>query len=527
MLKPFAYKAAPQSTFRPLLTAAQAYPALEREFLRAQTEIWASFRIFDVTTRLRSRAARAVGETWFDLIVHTLARGVAVNIAITDFDPVARPGLHRATWASVRRLIAAAELVGPQARLRVVPAMHPARTGLLPRLAVWPMIVARQTRAARWLNRRPAAERATALREMPGLREFLVTGRDGRCRPRLWPLPCLCPATHHQKLAVFDRQRLYIGGLDLDERRYDTPAHRQEAEQTWHDVQLLVDGPAAAEAQAHLESFLAVTAGQQMAPPRQRFLLRTLSQRRAWNALHFGPAPAVQEIATAHEHYARRTRRLIYVETQYFRDLHLARYLADLARDNPGLGMILILPGAPEEVAFRRKASLDSRFGEFMQARALRILTRAFGARLFVGGAAQPRPAEEGGARHDHGRDRLNGAPLVYIHAKVSIFDDTAAIVSSANLNGRSLRWDTEAGLLVTNRRDVQTLRDQVMAHWLPAGAGEGFFDTTRAVSEWRRLAQENARAAPQDRAGFILPYDMVAAAAHATEVPLVPGEMV
>jgi phospholipase D1/2 len=115
----------------------------------------------------------------------------------------------------------------------------------------------------------------------------------------------------------------------------------------------------------------------------------------------------------------------------------------------------------------------------------------------------------------------------VYIHAKVSIFDDTAAIVSSANLNGRSLRWDTEAGLLVTHRRDVQTLRNQVMAHWLPAGAGEGFFDTTRAVSEWRRLAQENARAAPQDRAGFILPYDMVAAEAHATEVPLVPGEMV
>ncbi|MDD8022468.1 MAG: phospholipase D-like domain-containing protein [Paracoccaceae bacterium] len=524
MLKPFSYKTA-QSTFQPLLTAEQAYPALEREFLRARTEIWASFRVFDVTTRLRSVEARRVGKTWFDLIVHTLARGVAVHMTISDFDPVARPALHRGTWASVRRLIAAAELAGPQARLQVVPAMHPARTGVVPRLAVWPMIIARQRRAARWLNRLPAPERATALREMPGLRPQLVVGRDGRCRARLWPLPCLCPATHHQKLAVFDRRRLYIGGLDLDERRYDTPAHQQEAAQTWHDVQLLMDGPAVAEAQAHLQGFQDLTAGLGEVP-KHRWLLRTLSRRRAHNALSFGPEPVVQDIATAHEHYARRTRRLIYVETQYFRDLHLARYLADLARDNPGLGMILILPGAPEEVAFRRRPSLDTRFGEFLQARALKILGRAFGARLFVGGAAQPRLPETR-APHDHGRDCLNGAPLVYIHAKVSIFDETAAIVSSANLNGRSLHWDTEAGVLITQRRDVQNLRQKVMAHWLPDGAGEGFFDSTRAVSEWRRLAYENARRAPQDRAGFILPYDHAAAAAHATEVPLVPGEMV
>ncbi len=515
-----------QSTFEPLLTAEQAYPALEREFLRAKTEIWASFRIFDLTTRLRSAEARKVGETWFDLIVDTLARGVALNIVITDFDPVARPALHRVTWCSTRRLIAAAELAGPRAKLRVVPAMHPARTGVVPRLVFWPLIIKRQLRACGWLNRKSDPVRAAAVREMPGLAERLVRRPDGRYRPRLWPLPCLYPATHHQKLAVFDRTRVYIGGLDLDERRYDTPKHDRTAEQTWHDVQLLIDGPIAVEAQAHLESFLDVTSGR-AEPPSQRRLLRTLARKREDNTLHFGPEPLVQEIATAHEHCARRTRRLIYIETQYFRDLKFARYLATLASETPDLGMILILPGAPEEIAFERRASLDARFGEFLQARALRILTGAFGRRIFVGGAAQPRPAGHGSSLDKTGRDQLHGAPLVYIHDKVSIFDDTAAIVSSANLNGRSLRWDTEAGVLVTSRRDVRTLRRRVFGHWLPENAGDGFFDSARAVAEWRRLALENSRRPPANRDGFILPYDMKAAEADATEVPLLPEEMV
>ncbi len=60
-----------------------------------------------------------------------------------------------------------------------------------------------------------------------------------------------------------------------------------------------------------------------------------------------------------------------------------------------------------------------------------------------MGGAAQRRRMR---LRTRHDRDRLGGAPMIYVHAKVSIFDRSAAIVSSANLNGRSLRWDTEAG---------------------------------------------------------------------------------
>ena len=514
-----------QSLFRPLLTAEEAYPALEREFMAATSEIWASFRIFDPTTKLRSPEAQAIGRTWFDLIIATLQRGVSITLVITDFDPLVGADLHRMTWRSIRQLIAAAEIAGPDAKLRAIPAMHPARTGLALRLLFWPVILGKQVRAARWLNRMSPDERKVAIREMPGTAERLVERPGGRFRPKLLPLPCLYPATHHQKLAVFDRKRLYIGGLDLDERRFDTPRHDREADDTWHDVQLLVDGPAVREAQEHLESFLHITAGERR-PASKRRVLRTISEARTDNLFRFGPKTLVQELAVAHEHLARRAKRLIYIETQFFRDLKLARYLATIGESNPELGVILIMPGAPEEVAFERHVGLDARYGEFLQSRALRILKKGFGNRLFVGAAAQPR-VENGTCPNDIERDRINDAPLVYIHSKVSIFDESAALVSSANLNGRSLRWDTEAGLFITSRQDVRALRQKVMRHWLPEDAGDEFLDPVRAVGAWRTMALENARKRPAQRRGFILPYDLKAAEEVAVNVAVVPEEMV
>ncbi len=509
-----------------LVTAAEAYPVLERAFLTAEREIVAGFRVFDLKTKLRSAEARAVGATWFDLMIHTLRRGVAVRIVLSDFDPVARPRLHRATWRTVRMFWAAAEMAGPGASLVVVPSMHSAVAGIWPRLLFWPVVRTRLGRVAGWLRRQVKAHRLSALREMPGVGRMLVA-KDAMPRPRLFHVPPLYPATHHQKLAVFDGRRLYIGGLDLDERFYDTPEHRQAGHDTWHDVQLMLEGPIASDARAHLLGFLDIIAGVaepgNPAPDRAglRFI-RTLSRRRGRGAWRFiSPEPAVAEIEAAQRDAIGRAERLIYVETQYFRDRRLARCLAEEARRKPELRMILILPAAPDDVAFEGSTGLDARLGEFLQAKCLRILRRGFGRRLFVGGAAQPRRTQA------TGRAQLRGAPLVYIHAKVSIFDDRSAIVSSANMNGRSLRWDTEAGVVLTRTDEVLRLRHKLMAHWLPKGAGADFFDLGRAVPAWWGLASRNSKLPPDRRRGFLLPYDLKSAEDFGRAFPLLPDEMV
>jgi phosphatidylserine/phosphatidylglycerophosphate/cardiolipin synthase-like enzyme len=519
-----------QSGFTPdvevFVTAAEAYPALERAFLSAEREITAGFRVFDLKTGLRSPEALAIGATWFDLMIHTLRRGVEVRIVLSDFDPVARPRLHRATWRTVRMFWAAAEMAGPGARLSVTPSMHSAVAGIWPRLLFWPVVQSRLVRVAGWLRRQLGSHRTRALREMPGV-SGLLAAKDTLPRPRLFTLPPLYPATHHQKLAVFDGARLYIGGLDLDERFYDTPDHRLPGHETWHDVQLMVQGPVAADARAHLAGFLDIISGkvppQEAAPERNALrFVRTLSRRRGRGAWRFiSPELAVNEIETAHHAAADQAERLIYVETQYFRNRRLARHLAEEARRKPGLRMILILPAAPDDVAFEGSTGLDARLGEFLQAKCLRILRRGFGRRLFVGGAAQPRRTRA------KGRAQLKGAPLIYIHAKVSIFDDQTAIVSSANLNGRSLRWDTEAGVVLTCSDTVAGLRQRLMAHWLPEGAGADFFDPDRAVQAWWALAARNAKLDPERRRGFLLPYDLKSAEDFGRAVPLIPDEMV
>ena len=125
-----------QTRLEPLvcLTASEAFPELERAFLNAEREIIAGFRIFDPKTRLRSPEGQAIGETWFDLIVHILRRGVNFTLYISDFDPVAAAELHRSTWSSIRMLVAAREAAQAGKRLRLVPAAHPARVGVIPTL---------------------------------------------------------------------------------------------------------------------------------------------------------------------------------------------------------------------------------------------------------------------------------------------------------------------------------------------------------------------------------------------------------
>jgi len=521
----------PNSTrsVRILLTASEAYPALERAFLGAVSEIWASFLVFDLSTRLRSPEALAIGKTWFDLVVHTLNRGVSLHFSISDFDPIARAVLHRGATRQLRMFSAAAAVANPGAKLQVIRARHPAETGVLVRLAIWPYIMKKLFRTTGWLNGLSPDHRAAALRDMDGAAQNMHLRANGTVAPRLWSLPRLFPAVHHQKLAVIDRRILYIGGLDLDERRYDTPNHRRAGNQTWHDVQLMIEGPVVAEAQQHLQTFHDVIDGR-LAPPKTRRLFRTLSRPRRDSLWHFGPDPLVSELRSAHLILSRRARNFIYLESQYFRDSGLAKALAETARRTPALQMILILPAAPDDVAFDRKRGLDARFGEAMQARALRILRKGFGSRLFVGSPAQPRPALPDGETDgdpSERRDRLHGAPLIYVHAKVSVFDDTSAIVSSANLNGRSLRWDTEAGVYLTKENDVIELRHRVMAHWLPADVGREAFDAATAVRAWTRIAWHNAAKSPADREGYLLPHDFAAAEAFGRNLPILPAEFV
>lgn len=511
-------------TLKVCITAEEAYPALERAFLEATDTVTCSFRIFDLRTKLHSPEARKIGESWFDLFVHCLDRGVRIRLIITDFDPVAAPDLHRKTCRTRRQVCAVRELAQPGCDLTFTASLHDAKVGPLPCLFFRPLINRKLREIRDSWAKLPSDSRAPFLAEMPRLAGIAEPCAETDTLKTYPSRVTLFPATHHQKMAVFDDRLLSVGGLDVNDRRYDTKRHDRPAARTWHDVQVFCTGPVVAAARAHLDSFLDVTAGRAAPPEINPAFLRTLSRPRSRNFARVSPMNVCDELRQTHLSEIDRSERLIYLETQFLRHVPLARALARRARDCPGLKLILILPAAPEDVAFDPHYGLDARYGEHLQLRCLTMITRAFGPdRLIVSSPVQPR------RRESDGRDTLHDAPLIYVHSKVSIFDNRAAVLSSANLNGRSLCWDTEAGVHITRPEQIDQLRRRCMGHWLP-DALEGrksYLAPDTAFDLWQRLINDNSTLPPHARSGFLVRYDSDAAREAAQPLPGFSEEIV
>ncbi|MBY6067455.1 phosphatidylserine synthase [Leisingera aquaemixtae] len=461
--------------FAVLVTAEQAWPAFERAVLQARTEITASFRLFDLSTGLLSAEARETGDTWADLIAAALRRGVNVRLVVSDFDPVMAAPLHAAAQRTLDQAREIRDGLAPEeaARLSVTAALHPARAGILPRLAFSPFVLRKLRKLPRRL--RPSAAE---------------TG-----------LPQLYPVSHHQKVAVVDRETLYIGGLDQNRRRYDTPDHDQPAFKTWADVQLLLRGPEAEEAAAHLDCFLEDVA-QRRTPLEGRHIRRTLSVPRRAGFWALSPKTVLREIEEDHLAAFASAKRLIYLETQFLRSSVIARGLAGAARRNPDLSLILILPALPEDVAFDGNQELDARYGMALQAEALETVNAAFGSRACIASPVQRRMAARDAP------STLAGSPMIYLHSKALITDRDFALVGSANLNGRSMRWDTEAALRITRQDRIARLWQALARHWwqedLPAAA----LEPGSAADWWQQEIQRNQVRRPEARRGLLVPHD-------------------
>jgi phospholipase D1/2 len=536
----------PAGTFEPLITAEEVYPVLETQAWRAERTIWLAYRIFEPTTRVRSPDVPV--ETWLDLLREKLRQGVEVRIALADFDPIVADELHETTWRSVEEL----GTIAHEGSLEVLPIRHEARMGQGWRYAFWLPTLLRLERERRELNELAQDERRRCFYRRPGIWSYFRLNRRGRLRWRAYRLPRLYPVTHHQKIAVFDGARAVIGGLDVNERRWDTKRHERAAPETWHDVSVLVDGPVAADIARHVadgwndnrrrmaalrrEQTRFAPAGAPELPmpatalpapdkPDERAeqgmkLVRTVSKnQRAY--FRVSPVTCFAEIEHEHMRLIGAARRLIYIESQFLRSQPVAEALASAALAQPGLGLIMVVPSAPEQIAFDRKSGLPERLGEHLHHECVDTVRKAFGDRaVIVSPARQVRSTSAG-------RDQTHGAEIIYLHAKVIVVDDREAIVSSANLNGRSLRWDTEAGVLCNVPELTARLRRRLFEHWLPEGSGRERFELDTAAAAWRRMVDENAALPPERRSGFLVPHDETRAAEFGVDVPGMPDNSV
>jgi phosphatidylserine/phosphatidylglycerophosphate/cardiolipin synthase-like enzyme len=235
-------------------------------------------------------------------------------------------------------------------------------------------------------------------------------------------------------------------------------------------------------------------------------LLRTRS-RRSRRLFAMGPSRHIRELMAAHRELIFSAERTLYIEAQFFRWRRAAGWIVEAARRNRSLEVILVLPQAPDEVAFAGQGNNPAhRHGEWLQARALGRLRRALGDRvgLFALGRKAPLTDEERELIADRGAAFQAG--MIYVHSKLIIADDRGALVSSANINGRSFGWDSELGLLWEDPAGIEAFRRRLWSQLLDV-APAALPAPGSALPLWRETAEANVTRSPEDRQGFVLPY--------------------
>ncbi|HEY0445731.1 MAG TPA: phospholipase D family protein [Allosphingosinicella sp.] len=542
----------------PLIEAADMYPALEHLVLDAAWSVWLSFRVFDPETKTRSDRAKALGlDDWAALIRHAVERGIEVRILLADFEPVLADYLHAGSWHTyqvIRRLVEALPK-DRRDRLQLIVIQHEGEMGWGWRHVLRLLLRRRIRKVVEKLVGREHHHDG-GFETRPGLWRHVDWDGDTARGWKPAPPPRLWPATYHQKFVVVDGESAIIGGLDLDERRWDDRRHRQRANETWHDISALIEGPVVADAGRHFmrlwnrelpryrETVEHWTGGSERAlmldplteiswreippqPPRGEAevqLARTLS-RKSRSPFAIGPVPGIRELKAAHRNVILSARRLLYIEAQFFRSKAAADWVEAALRANPQLEVIILIANTPEEIAFDGQTdNLAHRHGEHLQVRALaRLMRKAGPSRVGLFTLAKREPVKASEQKFEETRGTAYGSGLIHIHAKLLIADDEVCLLSSANINGRSFDWDTELGF-IWRQRDGAIGEFRRKLWWQLFG---GSLPETLDLEGWRDVARHNSAAEPRDRQGFVVPYQLGRARRFARPYWFIPDDLV
>ncbi|MCB2186642.1 MAG: VTT domain-containing protein [Deltaproteobacteria bacterium] len=256
-------------------------------------------------------------------------------------------------------------------------------------------------------------------------------------------------ASQHQKVVVVDDRLAFAGGLDLAENRWDTPGHGPDlpgrvntggvAYQPFHDVQMAVEGPAAAALGDLFRERWQRAGGRRLAPPHpsreapspwpgdlepdlrevEVGIARTLPA-------HEGRAE-VREVEALYRESIAAARRWIYLENQYFTSHAVGEALAARLAGPAGPEVILVLPRGA--VGWLEESTMQNLRHKLLEK--LRQADRHGRLKVY----------------YPHREDLAEG--FINVHAKVMVVDERLARVGSANASNRSMGLDSECDLAV------------------------------------------------------------------------------
>lgn len=277
--------------------------------------------------------------------------------------------------------------------------------------------------------------------------------------------------SHHQKIVVVDDRIAFVGGLDLTGARWDTCGHLpDDARRTsprgtyapFHDVQMMVDGDAAiALGRLARERWRRITGRN----PRS-----AAAAKDAIDPWPLGVAPSlydvpvgiartqpemggcepVQEVKQLYLDAIAAARHSIYIENQYLTAPAVVDALAARLTERDG----------PEIVIVSRL-----RGGGWLEESTMTALRVHMLRRLHEADA-------QGRLRVYYPHQEGLGEQCINVHSKLMIVDERFARIGSANLNNRSMGYDTECDLAIEATQPrvavaIAHLRNRLLAEHL------------------------------------------------------------
>ncbi len=283
-------------------------------------------------------------------------------------------------------------------------------------------------------------------------------------------------ACHHQKIVVVDDRVAFVGGLDLTLGRWDTPEHRSDdsirreldgepVPQPYHDVQIMVSGPAAtALGDLARERWFRATGRRLEAPWAQgaqddpdpwpahvRPEIENVELGISRTEPEYGKQAEVREVEQLLLDSIASARESIYIEAQYFSAHKVGEALRKRLQQEKGPEVVVLLP--EYTVGWLSQKTMD-----VLRERVFRQLMNADRERRL----RLYEPCVPG-----------LGDECVNVHSKITIIDDELVRVGSANLNNRSMGLDTECDIAIeaNGREDVRhaiaTFRNRLLGEHL------------------------------------------------------------
>lgn len=277
-------------------------------------------------------------------------------------------------------------------------------------------------------------------------------------------------ASHHQKIVVIDDRLAFVGGLDLTNSRWDTPAHEPQqpgrhdngkSYGPFHDVQMMVDGKAAAALGSLARTRWERATGNKLSvvddvkhdpwpenisPDLEQAQVAILRTTPEYDGMH-----EIREIEDFYLNAIDQATSSVYIENQYLTSHIIGTALEKSLCKEAGPEILIVLPRngsgwlEEETMGALRQRLID----KLLQADEHQRLKICF--------------ADHKGLDTD----------FINVHSKILVVDNTLLTVGSANLNNRSMGFDTECNLaLAAENQDhikkaIADFRNRLLAEHL------------------------------------------------------------